>query len=99
MTGDMEDQWQVRQDKNLGVTSLSINNTRVRLCLLHVGIGPHYCVLAKGSRDSPRLRLTDRPGRATGSGYRGLRHEPEACRLPLRVRDPAATSPGGSGAR
>lgn len=41
MTGDMEDQWRARPDKNLGVTSLSINSTRVRFCLLHVGI---YCV-------------------------------------------------------
>lgn len=88
--------------------SLSTGNTRVRLCLLHMGTGPHYCILVKGSQGSTRLRLTDRPGRATGSDHRGLTHGLKAWerpmasasyRLPLMVRDLAGTKPGFSGAR
>lgn len=69
MIGTWRNRWQARQDKNLGVASLlralpslSTDDTRGRLCLLHVGIGPHYCVLAKGSQDSTRLRVIGQQG-------------------------------------
>lgn len=64
--GTWRNRRQARQDKNPGVDSqlrtlpsLSTDDTRGRLCVFHVGIGPHYCVLAKGSQDS--TRLSDRP--------------------------------------
>lgn len=42
--------------------------------LLRMDTGPNSCVLAKGSQDSTWLRLTDKPGRVSGSDHRRLAH-------------------------
>lgn len=86
-----------RRYKNLRVASqlrtllsLSTGDTRNRLRLLLMGLGPHSSVLAKGNQESTRLRLTDRPGRATGGP--GHSRDLPAQALPVRSRATKASA-------